>query len=349
MANLSQPQRGGLRNTPKSVADAFSRFDQNISIDLAERQAAESRHREVEEIIMAAGLGDSTFMQGSFARKTMRKPLKDVDVVILLPQRMAKQWKTPAGAVGVHELFRKPLLDHYGSRVGFDETAQAGKALQLSFTDVEFTIDLVAAFAVPNSEWIEIADRHEGRWVLSNTQALLRVVRERNLHTNGQFIHHVRMVKEMKAHHAELDKVCGLVIESLTFAAVTGVMPHSRAVAATVSHAAAAVLGAVLDPTGVDDLSAKWTQKERRTYAQVFAAAATRAEEALRLERNGQITPAIEVWSDVLGADFPLAAPQSSSDAIAALVSGSVTSTGRAIASASGAVRTRPTRAWRLT
>ena len=60
-------------------------------------------------------------------------------------------------------------------------TASAGKALQLCFDDVEFTVDLVAAFADPaGSELVYVADRHEGAWEESNTRTLKRVVAERN-------------------------------------------------------------------------------------------------------------------------------------------------------------------------
>jgi len=349
MANLDHRPLGRRSNTPKSVADAFGEFDRNISMDAAERVNAELRHREVETVLKAAGLADSTFMQGSFARKTMRKPLKDVDIVVLMPRDMADAWKTSAGATLIHEQFKTPLLNHYGSCIRFDEITKAGKALQLSFPGVEFAIDLVAAFADadPTSEWIEIADRQEGQWEPSNTRTLLRVVSQRNQMTEGRFIHQVRMMKEFKARQTELTGLCGLAAESLTYAAVTEKVPHCLAVEASLRHAATAVLGPILDPTGVDDLSVKWTVEERRTFSGVFSRGATQAAEALRLEQDGDVEAAIDVWSALLGEDFPAVSQQSAGDAIAALASGSVTSTGRAVTSTRAAVLTRPTRAWR--
>lgn len=80
-----------MSTTPTSVTAAFAKFDEEISLDPQERIMAELRHRQVEEVLIAAGLAASTFLQGSFARKTMRKPLKDVDVVVLLPGSMAPQ------------------------------------------------------------------------------------------------------------------------------------------------------------------------------------------------------------------------------------------------------------------
>jgi hypothetical protein len=349
MANLDHRPGGSQHNTPRSVTEAFDILDRNISMDPAARVRAGVRHREVEAVLKAAGLADGTFLQGSFARKTMRRPLKDVDIVVLLPQSMAEPWKTSVGATRIHEQFKMPLLAEYGNHLRFDETAMAGKALQLSFSDVDFSIDLVAAFADPdpNSEWIEIADRQEVLWEPSSTRTLLRLVGERNHETVGRFIHQVRMFKEFKAQQPGLDGLCGLAAESLAYAAVDESLPHSHAVATILQHAAKAVAGPVLDPTGVDDLSAKWTDAERGLFSAVFSRAATQAGEAMRLEQSGQITPAIDVWSALLGEDFPMVPRQSADDAIAALASGSVTSTGRATTSTQAAVLSRPTRAWR--
>lgn len=240
-------------------------------------------------------------------------------------------------------------MEVFGSHVSFDQTANAGKALQLCFDEMDFTIDLIAAFpdARDNSEWVFIADRHEGLWEASNTRTLKRIVAERNQETGGKFVHQVRMVKEFKVQHVELDELCGLAVESLTFGAVNQQMSHARAVAAILRHASAAVLGRVLDPTGVDDLSAKWTTEQRESFSGVFARAATRAEEALALADDGRITAAIEVWASLLGEDFPAAPAQIESEAISSLVAGSITSTGRATSSTRGVERSRPSRAWR--
>ncbi|GGM11310.1 nucleotidyltransferase domain-containing protein [Nakamurella endophytica] len=334
---------------PKSVASAFETFNSNISLNPADRARAEHRHRDVASVLADARLAASTFLQGSFARKTMRKPLKDVDIVVVLPAEMEPRWRTASGARTVHELFKEPLRRRYGAKMSFDQTAQAGKALQLCFDDVDFTIDLVAAFDTGDPNWVDIANRHEGLWEPSNIRQLVRVVAERNQATDGRFIHQVRMVKEAVAQDDRLDGLCGLATESLTYAAVTQKMPHLRAVAATLRYAATAVAGQVLDPTGVDDLSAKWTPQQRAAWAYALDVAARRAEEALRLERDGQFTDAIATWSALLGEDFPDApAGQSAADMIAAMASGgTVTSTGRVTSSVHGAGGGRPVRAWR--
>lgn len=334
---------------PTSVVEAFDVLDTNLALDPGERARAELRHRAVENVLKGAGVAASTFMQGSFARKTMRKPLKDIDIVVLLPQSLRAEHFTPDGARQVHELFRAPLADRYGSKISFDQTNHAGKALQLCFADVDFTIDLVAAFADedPDSELVYIADRHEGSWEESNTRTLLRVVAERNSDTDGRFIHQVRMVKELTAEDRDLADLCGLVVEALAYAAIDRKLPHAQAVHVTLERASALVRGQVLDPTGVDDLAAKWTSAQRLAYSAAFRRTATTAANALERERTGDQATAIELWGSLLGPAFPPAPARSAADTIAGLVGGGVTATGRVTTPGPGAVSARPYRAWR--
>lgn len=337
-----------MASGPKSVPAAFEHFDTAISLDPAERARATLRHQKIAAALVDAGLAVSTFLQGSFARKTMRRPLRDVDVVVILSAALIAEYFTPDGARRVHEMFKPVLRRVFGEHITFDVSASAGKALQLCFDDVDFTVDLVAAFAdAAGSELVYIADRHEGAWEESNTRTLKRVVAERNKDTDGRFVHQVRMVKEFRAQQPGLEDLCGLAVESLTFGAVREQMSHARAMALTLRYAAQAVLGPVLDPTGVDDLSAKWSDTQRQTYSAVFARGADRAQEALRLERDARFTDAIDIWSAMLGEDFPAPPAQTESDAISRLVAGSITSTGRATSSTQGVERSRPSRAWR--
>jgi len=334
---------------PNSVVEAFDLLDANLALDSRERVRAELRHRDVEVVLKRAGVSDGTFMQGSFARKTMRKPLKDIDIVVLLPESLRGEYFTPDGARRVHELFRGPLKARYGSNITFDDTNHAGKALQLCFTDVEFTIDLVAAFADddPLSELVCIADRDEGSWEQSNTRTLLRVVAERNSETGRRFIHQVRMVKELTAQDRDLTDLCGLAVEALAYAAIDQKMPHAQAVHPTLERASALVRGQVLDPTGVDDLAAKWTSAQRLAYSEAFRRASATAANALERERIGDQTTAIELWGSLLGPAFPPVPARSTADTIAGLVGGGVTATGRVTSAGPGAVSARPYRAWR--
>jgi hypothetical protein len=332
-----------------TTAEAFDEFDAALNLDPRERQQAQRRHQEITEVLIAAGIAMSTFLQGSFARKTMPKPLKDVDIVIVLAAALRPLWwvarrNGPAKAMAA---IRAVVADRW-PEARFDVDGRPAHALQVVFPDISFTFDLVPAFDDENaSEDVLIADRDRDRWERSNTRALRRIITERNLATAGVFVHQVRMGKAFKANQPILAKLCGLVIESLWYAAITRKTPHPKAMIIALENAATAVLGPVLDPTGVDNLAAEWTPGERHAYSAAFATAARRGREALALSADGEHQAAMEIWHGLFGEPFPQPEPQMAAQALSALSGGSITSTGRAVTSQRGAQTNRPARSWR--
>jgi hypothetical protein len=335
-----------MSNTCTTKA-AFAAFDEALNLDPAERAAAERRHREITECLVDSGVAESTFLQGSFARKTMPKPLKDVDMIILLPAALLLSWRQPGGPAAAFEAIRMAVQASFPGAL-FDVDKQADHALQVTFPDLPFTFDLVPAFADPNGgEDVFIADRKLDRWERSNTRQLRRVVLERNVSTAGTFVHQVRMLKAFRKHHQPLHDMSSLVMESIGYAAILTRQAHQEALVAAFDWAAANVYGKVLDPTGVDDLAASWTPAERGAYEQVFTEAAKRGHEALGLEADGEHDAVTEIWRTLLGDDFPASPPQQYGDALAALAGGSITIAGRAVPSQRGNQLVRPGRSWR--
>jgi len=333
--------------TPKNTAAAFNQFDEGLNLDPAERKAAQRRHRQVTECLIAVGLAVTTFIQGSFARKTMLKPLKDVDLVIVLPESLAAQLRRPGGAAHAIALVRQAISDAFPD-AQFDVHDTPAHALQVIFPDLEFTFDLVPAFADPaGTEDVFIADRENDTWERSNTRTLNGVISERNQATDQRFVHQVRMVKSFKKDHPVLDETCGLLWESPAYGAITTKMAHSEAVASTLEHAAQALTGAVYDPTGADDLTAEWTTQEREAYVAAVRTAAHRAAEALRLDADDDHDGAIELWHSILGDPFPDVPPQSATAAWENLAGGGITSDGRAVRSPRANQPVRPARSWR--
>jgi Second Messenger Oligonucleotide or Dinucleotide Synthetase domain len=331
-----------------STKSAFSRFDENLNLDIKERLSAQNRHVKITDRLTALGLAASTFLQGSFARKTMLKPLKDVDMVIVMHTDLEADLRRPGGPAHAMSLIQEAVSELFPT-AEFDVDDKPAHALQVTFTDLGFTFDLVPALADPDpdSEIVHIADRENDTWEWSNTRTLNRVISARNQATGGRFVHQVRMLKSYKKDHPVLDDTCGLLWEAFAHDAVTAQVEDARALADTLAYAAQAVLGPVYDPTGVDDLTVDWTGIERSSYAAVLSAAARRAAEARRLEQDGDHPAAIEIWHALIGGPFPQAEAQSAGDALRALAAGSITSAGRAVSSRRAQQPARPARSWR--
>lgn len=129
---------------------AFVTFDSALNLDPRERAAAQLRHQQVTAVLIAAGLAVSTFLQGSFARKTMLKPLKDVDMIVLLPGVLAQTLRLPGGSARAMAMFEAALRPAFPG-VRFDVNGPHDHALTVTFLDCEFTFDLVPAYEDPRA------------------------------------------------------------------------------------------------------------------------------------------------------------------------------------------------------
>lgn len=333
----------------QTTKQAFDAFDEELNLDPVERDDAIERHHQITDVLEAAGLIATTFLQGSFARKTMRKPLKDVDMVIVIHDDYRERWfgAGKGGPAAAMAAFQEAILDKWPD-ARFDIDKQPAKALQVTFIDCKFTFDLVPAFEDHDSEDdVFIGNREDDDWERSNTRTLRKVITDRNQATKGAFVHQVRMAKTCKDNTPALQEMPSLAIESFCYAAITRKLPHAEALAALFAYAAEAALEPVFDPTGVDEISAEWTDADRHAYSTALAKAAEQAGEAIALAAEEEHDAAIEIWHAVLGDPFPEPTPQTAEQTLAALAGGSITSTGRAVTSQRGIESNRPTRSWR--
>lgn len=329
----------------RTVDNSFTKLDENLNLDPFVRQKAQTLHNTIRDDLTKAGLIAGSFLQGSFARKTMLKPLKDVDIVCLLPAYLWEQLRGPDGPGRAMESFKAPIVERWPD-VQFDVGDEpSGKALRLTLSDVDFTIDLVPAFDTDN-DYVLIGDRFEGTWELSNTRIQLKRVSDRNQATDGRFVHQVREVKALTKHHEELDFVSGIVVESLAYAVIGRKMLDKNAVTAVLEYAQDAVKGPVLEPAGEDDVTTKWTGEERETAVRMYADASRKASEAFRLERAGDMDRAIGVWHSLFGDAFPVAPTRPVLDVMTALAAGSVSSAGHPSTTTAAQQAAAPGRSW---
>lgn len=277
----------------------------------------------------------------------MRKPLKDLDIVIVLKASLWNQLCGTDGPGTAMDWFRRSIQDRW-PEARFDEGEEpSAKALRVTFPWLDFDIDLVPAFAA-DDDYVLIGDREEGCWERSNTRRITEAVSRRNKATSGRFVHQVRELKSLvKRHEAQLDFIKGIAVESLAYEVITARTADKHAVANFLEYCQTAVLERVIDPAGDDDVSAQWMPEQRKVASEVFSTLATKAAEALQLEADGDVEAAIDVWHSVFGDPFPVAETR----AVGAVLGtwntdGSRTSTGRPTTSTSGSQRTRPGRAW---
>jgi hypothetical protein len=282
--------------TRRTIADAFEEFDDNLKLDPAQRAADERMHNDITELLRRTGIIVYGFLQGSFARKTMIAPLRDVDKVVILASAMAAL--TPEQ---VMDAIQATIVAMYPD-VAFDRSRHA---LKVDFGDESFYFDTVPSWETStDDDDICIANRETGGWERSNTRELIRVVGERNKRTDGRFIHQVRMGKQ--AVRNLLDGIVpGLHVESWAYQVITEALAHDEACARILAAGARLLCAGYFDPTGVDLISARLKPSVIEQAKPVLERAAADALEARRLADAGQHEGAIRIWAAIFGECFP--------------------------------------------
>lgn len=330
----------------ETVSEAFDRYDDHLKLDRAERNAARDTHNRIRDVLRAAGLIVDAFLQGSFARKTMLAPLRDIDMIVILADSLESLRNDPAGPAKAMQL----LID--ALRVEFpDATFEPGRhAVKIDFEDGRFTFDCVPAFEVGNAARdVLIANTDDGTWDRSNTRQLIQVVQDRNQGCDGRWVHHARMCKDFvsKALASLPDKLPGLVSESICYHAVTAPTSHPEAMAAVLRAGARMLPGPISDLTGFDVLTDKIPDHILDAALWAFASAAEKADQALALAAAGDEPAAVDLWHAIFGEGFPPAPQPSIDETITGLMSGGMTATGRTTTQRTAVQPARPTRAWR--
>jgi hypothetical protein len=323
------------------TAEAYDEFDENLKLDQKERKAAQKAHNAITELLISVRIVIAAFLQGSFARKTMIAPLRDVDKVVVLHPDM--RGLTPDQ---VMDRIQEAIVNSGDfPDVTFDRSRHA---LQVDFGETSFYFDTVPAWETDtDDDDVLIANCETGGWERSNTRELIRVVAERNDDTSGRFTHQARMGKQAIKHL--LDGIIpGLHVESWAFIEVTESFAHDEAVT-RILEAGTRLLGeSYTEPTGVDEISSRLKPDVIAKARPVLEDAARRAREARALTDAGDHNEAIRIWHELLGDCFPEAEAQDDAAALRrSFQGGGVTSSGTVSTTKSIGQASQPVRPWR--
>jgi hypothetical protein len=320
-----------------TTAQAFDTLDENLKLDPTARARAIRAHNEVTLDLTAQGTICDAFLQGSFRRKTMLAPLRDIDKVVIIT------WDAedtgPGSARRAAEMVAAALRSIYP-----DAAVEIGKhCVKLQRPQDDFSFDAVPAIECDDDTGdVLIIDTDQDRWERSNTRALIKAVQERNGECDGQWVRQARMVK-LFVRERLAGCIPGLHVEKYAFDAVKDDMPHDEAVAAILAKGAELLAPGISysDPIGVDRIDDRLDPADRERARQDFERAAGEAGRAVQHARDGNDNAAIAIWHNLFGDDFP------KPDERAAL-----NDLGRGFGIATTVTRTAPvqpreTRAWR--
>lgn len=342
-------QQTAAANVSK-VSEGFAALDEALLLDPQQDKQAKEIRGKLDDILREAGWMKQTLLQGSYGRKTMLPPLKDVDVAVILPEGRRHLQEDPWGPARAMEGFREAITASGAfPGVRFDPDGPSAHALQLELPEATFTVDLVPAFETGGYEWLVIADRDERRWdERSDVRGLRDKIVVRNGLCGGRWVHQVRYGKHALRKEPDVKElVCGLIIESLAYDSIKrAVSPQDAAVA--IFGRGVEVLGDPYFGLAQNDLTKKWSDVDRRRVLDYFQRMLKLSRQAVACEEADDHAAAAGLWRQVYGEEFPaISVPFQDQLGRIARQGGSVSSAGHLTTSPRVPGATRPARPWR--
>lgn len=296
-----------------SVEDAFRKFKSRLELNEREQKNASSRQQEVREYLDGQFEIEQSFLTGSYARWTKTKPLKDVDIFVVL-EASANGYRTKGPSV-VLETFQAALAKKYGAKA----VRKQARSINVDFgvvVDAEdntdyriLSVDVVPAVA--SGENYEIPDAESGNWMKTNPKTHAEKATAAHQAFSNEWKGLVRMVKywNNNARHGERPVKPSFLLEVMALECLHGDWQgrFDYELQMFFSTLADRVGEPWHDPAGLGPLVSDGMNAAQKERAKTLLTAASRdatiAIDHVRRGRNGE---ALKAWRALFGPKFPL-------------------------------------------
>lgn len=288
-----------------TVPEAFEKFRGRLEITATEEQSASRRHNQIRDKLvdeLPQGAIADHFLTGAYRRETKTKPLRDVDIMVVLSDASLADGP-PSDPL---ETFRKPLAAKYGesSVVIDDRVVRVDFAVDSASTPEEvLSFDVVPA-VVDGKNYL-IPDVPSGRWIRTDPKRHAELATQANAELSTHWKPVVKMLKKWN-YTAGSVMPSSFLIEVMALEIVQGPWGGSwpRELRAFFSTAAERIHEAWKDPANIGpDVLAK-DSPNASAIASALRTAEAACTEALRLEREKRVGDALDQWQLLFGPLF---------------------------------------------
>ena len=183
-----------------TVAEAFSKFKSRLELTPPEQEDASRRQRRIRELLAAEFDVEQDFLTGSYRRHTKTKPLKDVDIFVVLGEGADHYRNEHPGEVlnAVNDVL---ALEYGGHRVEIQRrSVRVDFGLTLA-DDLEqvTSFDVTPAFSV--DDHFIIPDRESEDWMPTDPKIHETRATEANQRCDTRWKPLVKMIKKWNEHH----------------------------------------------------------------------------------------------------------------------------------------------------
>lgn len=288
-----------------TVPDAFEKFKGRLEISSAEQEDASRRQQKIREQIREGLAVERDFLTGSYARHTKTKPLKDVDIFVVLKESES-DYLDKAPDVILDRLL-EILTPHYPGKTSKGNRSVKIDRREFATPDEQvLSFDVVPAFTRDGA--YSIPDRRQGGWIKTNPDIHAEKATAANEAFAKQWKPVVKMVKKWNDHNDKPVKPSYLLeVMALKLLDPPWAGSYPRELRQFFATAAQALDEEWADPAGLGPaVTARLTENswELLTAKQALRDAEAAATEALRLEQSGHTGAALDAWQELFGPRF---------------------------------------------
>lgn len=289
-----------------SMQARFNEFASALEITCNEQKDASALHTDVRQRLDGSSLEiERDFLSGSYARETKIRPLKDIDLVMILEEDAYPGYDDDSDPAALLDEVKDVLDELYED----DDTVtieMQHRSVNLTFTDPPYGFDVVPAFVV-DGDVLRIPDRKHDMWPRTNPAKHRELLTNANneQHTDGTIVPIIKMLKAWNTNQGGLVK--SFWIEAQTMQIFTSkIESYPKGVSAFFHRAADLILDPCPEPAGVGpDIDISLTDEERRVKRERFLGFAGLADQALQYEADGDEDEAHRLWYEIFGNPFP--------------------------------------------
>jgi predicted nucleotidyltransferase len=287
------------------VDDAFALLKSGLEITDTEAELASTRQRSIREHLDTHWDIAEDFLTGSYARQTKTKPLKDVDIFVVLDPKGKQAKYAEKRPTEILEELKEILEKKWKGKVTVDRMAAV-----LSYGDDVASFDVVPAFkgaqGDQSARGYHIPDTLTGGWIRTDPAEHGEQATAKNKACDEKWI---PLVKMYRAANRELGEPVqpSFLLEVMALDVVE--KPFGRyqdELSWLLATSADRLDESWPDPAGLGpDVNAEMTPDDRTKAREEFRRAHNIAQRAVWLEDNSQERAAVEEWRRLFGNRMP--------------------------------------------
>lgn len=287
-----------------TVPQAFDQLIRSLELSPREQDEASRQQNVLRDNLRGSLTVVHDFLSGSYLRRTAIRPLKDIDLILVLDEAKHRGLRSQPPQQTL-ALVRDVLARAYPNAAPPREQA---RSVNITFRGTEIGYDVVPAFRHTDSGYL-IPDTERGGWIRSDPARHRDACIAANQAAGNMLNPLIKMAKSLNArHHRPLRS---FHLEVLAYSAFpTRPAAYDSGLHRLLVHLADRVLHSCPDPAGLGPHIDQGMNIDARTKVrQVLLTWARGAEQALQARERQDLAAAHTAWSALFGPLYPAYRP----------------------------------------